>query len=143
MIACKERMGRVASASRRGCVPLLLVMAATGVAMKAASPDPVLEWIGVMNNAVLAGGTSPLATTRLVALVSASVFDAVNGIEPRFRPLHVTPNAPHHASQRAAAIQAAYAILLNMYPAQSAGLGAQRTASLMALATSERAASIA
>src|SRR5450755_1956595 len=99
--------------------------------------DPVLEWIGVMNNTVLAAGTAPNVTGRVVALVSASVFDAVNGIDPRFRPLHVRPDAPHHASQRAAAIQAAYAILLDMYPAQTGTLTTQRNASLATLALTE------
>src|SRR5438477_10315206 len=63
-------------------------------------PDPVLEWIGIMNDTVLAAGTNPLATSRVVALVSSAVYDAVNGIEPRYRPLYVKPNAPHSASQR-------------------------------------------
>ena len=112
---------------------IVALLAASPLPVSAAAPDPVLEWIGVMNTAVLAGGTSPLVTTRVVALVSASVFDAVNGIEPHFQPLHVKPNAPHHASQHAAAIQAAYAILLKMYQAQTTTLTAQRDASLAAL----------
>ena len=53
-------------------------------ARAAAAPDAVLEWIGVMNNTVLAAGTAPNVTGRVVALVSASGFDAVKGIEPRF-----------------------------------------------------------
>jgi membrane-associated phospholipid phosphatase len=94
-----------------------------------------------MNNAVIAGGTTPLATSRVVALVSASVFDAVNGIDPRFQSLHVRADAPHHASQRAAAIQAAYAILFKLYPAQDATLlTPHRNASL---AADEKASSIA
>lgn len=106
--------------------------------------DPVLEWIGVMNNTVLAAGTAPNVTGRVVALVSASVFDAVNGIDPRFRPLHVRPDAPHHASQRAAAIQAAYVILMNLYGTQQgAALTSQHDASLVALASTERSESIA
>ena len=76
-----------------------------------ATTDQVLEWIGVMNKTVLTAGTAPNVTGRVVALVSASVFDAVNGIDSCFRPLHVRPDAPHSASQPAAAIQAAYAIL--------------------------------
>jgi hypothetical protein len=112
-------------------IALLIVLAALAAAspllVSAATPDPVLEWIGIMNNSVIAGGTNPLVTTRVVALVSASVFDAVNGIEPRFQPLHVKPNAPNHASQRAAAIQAAFTILLNLYPAQSATPRLQRS----------------
>src|SRR5262249_6945614 len=105
----------------------------------AAPPDPVLDWIGVLNNSALAGGTSPFATTRVAAMMSASVFDAVNGIDPRFQPLHVRPNAPHNASQSAAAIQAAYVILVDVYPAQNTTLTAQRNASLAALTESAQA----
>lgn len=126
------------------CALLLSGMAMSPRPAAAAAPDSVLEWIGVMNNTVLAAGTAPNVTGRVVALVSASVFDAVNGIEPRFRPLHVRPDAPHNASQRAAAIQAAYVILMNLYGAQQgATLTSQRDASLAALASTERSKSIA
>ncbi|HYS22564.1 MAG TPA: hypothetical protein VER56_01430, partial [Candidatus Eisenbacteria bacterium] len=112
--------------------------------VSAAPSDPVLEWIGVMNTTVLTAGTAPNVTGRVVALVSASVFDAVNGIEPRFRPLHVRPDAPHNASQRAAAIQAAYAILMNLYSTQQGAiLTSQHDASLAALASTEKPESIA
>jgi hypothetical protein len=92
--------------------------------LRPSAPDPVLGWIGIMNDTVITGGTSPLVTTRVAAMVSASVFDAVNGIERRYQPQFVRPNAQHRASQRAAAIQAAYAILLHVYPTQSANLTA-------------------
>ena len=112
--------------------------------VSAAPSNPVLEWIGVMNTTVLTAGTAPNVTGRVVALVSASVFDAVNGIEPRFRPLHVRPDAPHNASQRAAAIQAAYAILMNLYGTQQGAiLTSQHDASLAALASTEKPESIA
>jgi PAP2 superfamily len=130
----------------RSATLLLIValLATTPLPLSAATPDPVLEWVGVMNNAVIAGGTTPLATSRVVALVSASVFDAVNGIDPRFQSLHVRADAPHHASQRAAAIQAAYAILFRLYPAQDATLlTPHRNASLAAVAAGEKASSIA
>ncbi len=125
-------------------VLLAALLAAIPSPVSAATPDPVLEWIGVMNTTVLAAGTAPNVTGRVVALVSVSVFDAVNGIEPRFRPLHVRPNAPQNASQRAAAIQAAYAILMNLYGATQGGtLTTRRNASLAALALSEKPESIA
>lgn len=129
----------------RSAILMLVValLAASPLPVSAATPDPVLEWIGVMNTTVLTAGTAPNVTSRVVALVSASVFDAVNGIEPRFHPLLVRPDAPHRASQSAAAIQAAYTILLNLYPAQSAMLATRRNASLTALALTENAASIA
>ena len=138
---------RILTSLRRAMLLLTVVLlAATPLPVLGATPDPVLEWIGIMNTAVIAGGSSPLVSTRVVALVSASVFDAVNGIEPRFQPLHVKPAAPEGASQRAAAIQAAYAILSNVYPAQSGPLGMltiRQTASLAALKSSESAQSIA
>jgi membrane-associated phospholipid phosphatase len=108
----------------------------------AAAADPVLEWDAIMNDTVLAGGTSPFATSRVAAMVSGSVFDAVNGIRPRYKPLHVRPGAPRYASQRAAAVQAAYAILIHQYPAQSASLTTRRDASIAALASAESARSI-
>lgn len=126
------------------CALLLSGMAMSPRPAAAAAPDPVLDWIGVTNNTVLKAGTAPNVTGRVVALVSASVFDAVNGIEPRYRPLHVRPDAPRHASQRAAAIQAAYVILMNLYGTQQgAALTSQHDASLAPLALTERPESIA
>ncbi|HWV99935.1 MAG TPA: hypothetical protein VNZ64_09610, partial [Candidatus Acidoferrum sp.] len=77
----------------RSAILMLIValLAASPLPVPAATPDPVLEWIGVMNTTVLTAGTAPNVTSRMVALVSSSVFDAVNGIEPRFRPLLVRP----------------------------------------------------
>ena len=122
---------------------LVFLFGASGPPVVAATSDPVLQWIGIMNDTVLAGGTSPFFSSRIAAMVSASVFDAVNGIDPRFQSLHVPPNAPYNASQRAAAIQAAYVILDDAYPAQSAALTTQLNASLATLALSENAKSIA
>ena len=104
-------------------------------------PDPVLDWIQIMNDTAICTGTNPLVTSRVGALVSGSIYDAVNGIEPRYQALFVKPHAPHPASQRAAAIQAAYAMLLHLYPApppKCPDLDAARTASLAALAPYEK-----
>src|SRR5262249_9216944 len=95
--------------------------------------DVVTDWNRIMAQTVLTAKTSPLVTTRVVAIVQAAVFDAVNGIERRYTPIHVQPNAPPGASRRAAAIQAAYATLVALYPLQLADLDAQRTASLQAI----------
>ncbi len=124
------------------CVLLLIGNAATSSPSAAAPRDPVLEWINIMNDTVLAGGTPPFFTSRITAMVSASVFDAVNGIDPRYRPLHVRPNAPNGASPRAAAIEAAYVILADAYPKQAPELSTQANASLAALALTESARSI-
>jgi len=87
--------------SRVGLVLLLgALLAALPLSVAAATPDPVLEWNAIMNDTVIAGGTSPLVTSRVVALVSASVFDAVNGIKPRYQPLHVRPAALRRGTPR-------------------------------------------
>jgi hypothetical protein len=124
------------------CALLLIGIAATASPSAAAPRDPVLQWINIMNDTVLAGGTPPFFTSRIAAMVSASVFDAVNGIDPRYRPIHVPPNAPDGASSRAAAIEAAYVILADAYPRQASALATQVKASLAALALTESAQSI-
>lgn len=105
--------------------------------LMAAATDQVLEWMQITNDTVLAAGTSPLFTARNVAIVSASVFDAVNGIDRNYRPFFVKTRAPHGASARAAAIQSAYAILVELYttPAQVASLTAERNASIAAISS--------
>jgi len=139
LLLCRRGAGATIRSAMLVLVAALL--AASPLPVSAATSDPVLEWIGVMNDTVITAGTVPNVTSRVVALVSASVFDAVNGIDPRFRPIHVRPNAPHNASQRAAAIQAAYAILFHLYP--SGALTTRRDASIAALASTEKAEAIA
>lgn len=95
--------------------------------------DEVTDWNGYMLHAALVAHTSPMVTSRVGAMVQAAVFDAVNGIERRYTPVHVTPNAPRGASTRAAVAQAAYTILVHLFPAQSADFDAELAASMAAL----------
>lgn len=54
----------------------------------------------------------------------------MNGIERVYAPVHVEAAAPRSASTRAAAVQAAYATLVALYPGQKATFDQQRIASL-------------
>ncbi len=94
--------------------------------------DEVSDWNRNMFKAGLAATppTTALVMSRVAAIVQASVFDAVNGIERRYAPIHVDFAAPNGASVRAAAVQAAYASLVRLYPAQTSTFDAERTASL-------------
>jgi membrane-associated phospholipid phosphatase len=124
-------------------IALLVALATVNPATSAAPvPDPVLQWIGIMNDAVLAGASSPLASTRITALVAGSMFDAVNGIHPQYRSLYVEPNAPGYASRRAAAVQAAYVVLSAVYPLQAGTLGPKRDASIAAISAVESPKSV-
>jgi hypothetical protein len=111
-------------------VATLLLMTALLFPARAGASDPVLDWIAVMNDTVLTGGTNGIYTSRNVGLVGAAIFDAVNGIEKRYDPLVVGKYTGPHASSRAAAVQAAYAMLLKLYSAQSDTLNNHRTSSL-------------
>jgi hypothetical protein len=96
--------------------------------------DEVTDWNSITVRSVKTAGTSAVATSRVMAIVHAAVYDAVNGIERRYEPLHVDFDAPRGASQRAAAVQAAYAALIKLYPSQAGALGADRDASLTSIA---------
>jgi membrane-associated phospholipid phosphatase len=98
-----------------------------------ARADEVTDWNQIMFQAAVLEKTSPLVMTRVAAIVQASVFDAVNGIERRYTPIHLKPAAPRGASRRAAVVQAAYASLIKIYPNETAIFDAARAASLASI----------
>jgi hypothetical protein len=96
----------------------------------AATADEVVDWNQTLFRAALVGGTSPLVISRVAAIVQTAVFDAVNGIDRRYTPIHVAPAAPAGASRAAAAAQAAYATLVQLYPLQKPLFDARLAVSL-------------
>lgn len=120
------------------CLALVLVLSAAS-----ANADEVINWNQMMFRAGLIAATSALNMGRVTAIVQASVFDAVNGIERRYTPIHVAPAGPAGASREAAAVQAAYTALLALYPTQKAALDARLATSMTAIGTRESAAAIA
>jgi hypothetical protein len=95
--------------------------------------DEVSDWNENTFTAIFTAKTSPLISTRVTALVQSAVFDAVNGVYRRYSPVHVPADAPRGASARAAAIQAAYGVLVRLFPTQQSTLDAQLAASLAQL----------
>jgi hypothetical protein len=120
----------IPGACRLSLVLLVLPLTLTGTT----SADEVTDWHEHMLVALAKGGGNSQVKSRNAAMVSAAVFDAVNGIERRYEPILVPAVAPRGASKRAAIVQAAYAILLNRFPAQAGELNARRDASLAAIA---------
>ena len=111
--------------------PVLSILLGLAVANGMALADEIKDWNLAMLKATLAAPVTPAPiSTRVAAIVEAAVFDAVNGIDRRYTPIFVRPAAPEGASQRAAAVQAAYVTLVDLYPAQKATFDQQRTASL-------------
>jgi hypothetical protein len=99
--------------------------------------DEVTDWNRIMLDALRTGGVGGVIATRHAAIVQSAVYDAVNGIECRYQPVHVEPAAAPGASRRAAAVQAAYATLLKLFPSQQTDLNAKRAASLAAISSEE------
>jgi hypothetical protein len=97
--------------------------------------DQIAVWNRIMFQAAQAAGTSPFVMTRVAAIVQVAVFDAVNGIERRYTPVHVEPAADPGASRGAAAVLAAYTTLVSLYPTQKTLFDSQLSASLASISS--------
>jgi membrane-associated phospholipid phosphatase len=113
--------------------PIAFAVVFAGLSAATTRADEVTDWNQVLFQAFITDNTPQIFFTRNAAIVQASVFDAVNGIERRYTPIHVVPDAPRGASARAAAVQAAYASLVKIYPPQQSTFDAARAVSLAAI----------
>ncbi|MEG3967005.1 phosphatase PAP2 family protein [Microcoleus sp. T2B6] len=84
------------------------------------SGNPVIEWNGVLLNAVRTASTAPPLASRNMAMVHAAIYDAVNSIGKKYTPYLVEIDPPAGTSAEAATAAAAYGVLVNLYPAQAA-----------------------
>src|SRR5262245_13991399 len=117
---------------------LLLLALGALAAPSAASADAVTDWNTTLIDAQTIAQTPGPPGTRIAAIVQASVFDAVNGIRPRFTFVHVPPAGPRFASRDAAAVAAAHESLRLVMPAQASLFDARYAASLATLRGSAR-----
>ncbi len=122
---------------------VLAVGGGAGAFAASAPADEITNWNQMLFRAGLVGGTTPLVITRVAAIVEAAVFDAVNGIDRRYTPIHVLPAGPAGASRDAAAVQAAYATLVQLYPPQKSTLDARLAVSLTSIHARESSAALA
>jgi hypothetical protein len=100
--------------------------------MSHGSGDVVLEWNDVAIDAMQFDRTyaGPVRAARNMAIVQASVYDAVNGIEQTHEPFLVFRAAPIGADVNAAAASAAAQSLTKLYPRQKRFLAAELRESL-------------
>jgi hypothetical protein len=119
-------------------VPIMLV----ALVVPLVRADEVTGWNQMLFQAALVGGTGPLPVTRVAAIVQAAVFDAVNGIERLYTPIHVTATGPAGASRDAAAVGAAYTTLVALYPAQKSTFDAKLAVSLTVLGARENGGAV-
>jgi DNA-binding beta-propeller fold protein YncE len=111
--------------------PLLVaVLLAAFLQSGVAHADVATDWNRAMIGALETSHLPPPPSMRVGAIVQASVFDALNGIEGRYTPIHVQPGAPAGASRAAAVAGAAHEALVGLFPAQKASFDLQLQASL-------------
>jgi PAP2 superfamily len=95
--------------------------------------DPVIEWNANALRTIVTAGSAPPVTARNLAIVHAAVFDAVNSIQGGYNPYKFELVAPAGASADAAAIGAAYQVLVKLYPKQKATLDTYLSNSLITI----------
>lgn len=97
----------------------LLIICVLTVLPGVARADEVTDWNAVLQRAITTAATPGPLQGRVAAMVHVAIFDAYNGVERRYTPIHVTLAAPRGASARAAVVYAAYTTLTALFPSQS------------------------
>jgi hypothetical protein len=108
----------------------LALLFATLVMIPDLAADVVTDWSEIAVATTAAGKHGASDASRTTALVHAAIFDAVNAVEARYTPYKVRMTAPAGASPDAAAVAAAYGVLVRLYPAQKDALAQAYTRSL-------------
>jgi hypothetical protein len=97
----------------------------------------ITDWdekaIAAVTSMASLGGTNPYMAQRMMAMVHAAMFDAVNSIERRYRPYLVELPAQPSTSQEAAAAAAAAAVLATIDAKTADQMKAARAAYLASI----------
>jgi hypothetical protein len=105
-----------------------------GTAAPTVRADAVTDWnAAFISTLKIPSERGPAVPVRTLAIMHGAMFDAVNGIERKYEPFHVTADAPAGARAEAAAIQAAYTVLSALRPGSQVTWDAQLAASLAGL----------
>jgi hypothetical protein len=99
----------------------------------AARADAVLDWNAIAVNTAVTNKQNPFAQARYAAITQLAVFEAVNSITHKYQPYLGTITAPAGASPDAAAIEAAYQVLIAYFPASQSTLNGDWTNSMQAI----------
>jgi membrane-associated phospholipid phosphatase len=92
--------------------------------------DVVNEWNTAALNAIRADRTPPPIASRALAILHASIYDAVNGIDRRYEAYLMQSAVPASASKDAAASAAAHGVLVTLFPTDAPSFNELYTAIL-------------
>src|SRR5438093_9038816 len=94
---------------------ILVLISALSIG-SAAYSDVVTDWNAAALNAIRANRTHPPIASRALAILHASIYDAVNGISRTHEAYFVQSAVPASASKEAAASAAAHGVLVTLFP---------------------------
>jgi hypothetical protein len=128
-------LGSLRSALR--LTPSLVIWFALMLPLGAQAQNVVTQWNDIAITQARAstepGATSAGATSLYVAYVELAVYNSVVAIEGRFEPYEYSVPAARDASPEAAAVEAAYRMLLHLLPDRAAALTAAYNLSMAAI----------
>jgi hypothetical protein len=126
-----KRSERTAVVGRRSFILLALFLATPVTAL---AGNVVTDWDEKAVGWVQKGTVPPPPTAfRVMAILHIAMFDAVNSIEPRYKPYIVQLSPMPDTSEEAAAAAAAGAVLINLVPDAASEIQANLTAYLAAI----------
>jgi len=106
--------------------------------MTAAAGNVITDWDEKAVSIVQTGTVPPPPTAfRTMAILHVAMFDAVNSIEPRYKPYKIRLAATPDTSKEAAAAAAAAAVLVKLVPDSAADVQSTLTAYLTTLPDGE------
>jgi hypothetical protein len=127
-------MRKISSSIKRATVLMTVTVL---ISLSAMAQNAVTDWNAIAITQARAstapGATSASGTGLYVAYSQLAVYNAVNAIDGRFQPYKYTITAAPGASADAAAIEAAYRVLLYLLPDRAVPLTTSYNASLAAI----------
>jgi hypothetical protein len=111
---CADLLAEAATVKLRDLKPTILGFLLSAV--PALGGDLIVDWNAAALQAIRAGNTPPPMAARNLAILHASMYDAVNGIERTHTHYFATGDVPASASPEAAAAAAAHSVLSSLYP---------------------------
>lgn len=109
---------------------LTTLLVASFGAVFTAQADVVTDWNTAALNAIRGNRTPPPRASRALAILHASIYDAVNGIGRTHSPYMVESRAPVSLSKEAAASAAAHEVLLALFPTNAPAFDALHASTL-------------
>lgn len=129
---------RVAQAGRKAVLQFsVLVFATSLMAVPAAAQNVITDWnliaITQARASTAPGASTPGGAGVYVTYAELAVYNAVVAIQGGYQPYKYTLNAPADASAEAAAVEAAYRMLVHLLPDRATQLTAAYNAALVVL----------